>query len=86
MEPMVSEAKAARACARSCTCPFLGHVFRVTGVMAYVARHWKAVAAVLYHIDPFEGSWIQPRRYLGGSPSCLVTLMVLDFGRVIYLT
>jgi hypothetical protein len=44
---------------------------------------WKAV---LYHIDLFESSYIQTRRRLGGSPSCLVALMVLDFGRVINLT
>ncbi len=50
----------------------------VTGISS-----WKAV---LYHIDLFESSYIQVRRYLGGSPSCLVTLMVSDFGRVIYLT
>ena len=31
---MVEEAKAAHACARSCTCPFWGTLFRVTGVMA----------------------------------------------------
>jgi hypothetical protein len=35
LEPMVQEAKAARACARrTLHLPFLGHAFRVTGVMA----------------------------------------------------
>ncbi len=84
MGPMGQEAKAARACARSCTCPFLGTLSEsLPGVMAYFVI-WKAV---LYHIDIFESSWIQARRYLGGSlASCLVTLMVSDFGRVIYLT
>jgi hypothetical protein len=41
---------------------------------------------VLFHLDPFESSEIQPGRYFGGCPSCLVTVMVSDFGRVIYLT
>ena len=41
---------------------------------------------VLYQINLFESSRIVSRRYFGGGPSCLVTLMVLDFGRVIYLT
>jgi hypothetical protein len=46
---------------------------------------WKAT---LWHIDLFESSQIQARQYLGGSLSCIVTLMASDrdFGRVIYLT
>jgi hypothetical protein len=51
-------------------------------------------AAMLWHTGirvglllAFERSrQIQTRRYLGGSLSCLVTLMATDFGRVTYLT
>jgi hypothetical protein len=73
MDPMVEEAEAARA---------LGTLFWVTGVMACFVI-WKAV---LYRIDLLGGSSIQTRRYFGGCHSCLVTLTVLDSGRVIYRT
>jgi hypothetical protein len=34
MDPMVKEAKAARACAPKLHLPALGHAFRITGFMA----------------------------------------------------
>jgi hypothetical protein len=59
-----------------------GLAFGITGFMAYFVI-WKVV---LCHTDLFERSWIQARRYLGGQAAFNVTLMVSDFGRVIYLT
>ena len=53
-----------------------------TGVMEQFVI-WETV---LYQINLFESSRIVSRRYFGGGPSCLVTLIVSDFGRVIYLT
>jgi len=53
-----------------------------TGVMEQFVI-WKTV---LYQINLFESSRIVSRRYSGGGLSCLVTLIVSDFGRVIYLT
>ena len=54
MDPMVQEAKVARACAPKWHQPALGHAFRVTGFMP-VAQFviWKAV---MCHIDLFERS------------------------------
>ncbi len=68
---------------------FFGHAFRVTDQCHGIVRHLEGCFVSQHSgIDLFESSEIQTRRYLGlgGSPSCLVTLMVSDFGRVIYLT
>jgi hypothetical protein len=59
---------------RGSGCPVWGTLFGVIGGMAWLVV-WKAArSTVLYHIDLFESSKIQTRRYRGGSPSCLVTL------------
>ena len=71
--------KPARACARSCTCPFLGTLSESLvswhsssfGRLCCASPIYSRVAR-FKPVDTFQG----------GSPSCLVTLMVLDFGRV----
>ncbi len=74
----------------------VGHAaaFRITGGMGECHCHSALGPGRLCglpvcradHVDLFEGSVIQTRTYLGGSPSCLVTLMASDLGNIPHLT
>ena len=56
MEPMVQEAKDSRACARSCTCLFLGALSESLASWHSSSFGFQVWKAVLCHIDLFEGS------------------------------
>ncbi len=61
------KAEAARACARSCTCPFLGTLFRDTGFMPvawFVTVIWKALSVSHRSIREY---WLDSNHTVGTS-------------------
>ncbi len=82
MVPMVEEAKGARAYVRSSTWPFLGTLSSSESMVPWHTSSSPFGGLCVSHDRSILRVADSNRRYLGGSSSCLVTLMASDFGRV----